>query len=355
MKKYFKILLIVGLVFVLSGCTKNYKRSDIIKYVRNEIGIKNFTVSRTYIVKEDYDGYDDRYWTVYDNANNVEFTVLDDYYYSSEMTNNNLENDYYEKFYIKYAKSLNDQNVTYKVDEAVYGLDTVKIYCDYKNKKELESCYESGIAIDSFLGGKETMSYILRYAYPGRDMKYDEENDKTFILDNYNYFRLNDLINSKEKAYYNYFYYGYIYDDSNILSEMTSEDYMLVMNNEDNIHMRKINENNEVLKEYTGLFCADYYQISYNTLYKVLKEEGYQVEGTPHNFKVYYNGTYEFSDSFVDYNTDLNPQYYKKYNTYTQTFDRFALSNYKYYHWGKHMEIGDVKEIFNLKLSCKKN
>ena len=47
MKKLILIMLIMTILSSLTACTKKYGRSDIKKYVRDELGLKSFTVSKT--------------------------------------------------------------------------------------------------------------------------------------------------------------------------------------------------------------------------------------------------------------------------------------------------------------------
>ena len=60
MKKRILALLLIIALLSLTACTKHYGRNDIKTYVREELGLKGFTVSRTC-----KDIIDDEGYTVY--------------------------------------------------------------------------------------------------------------------------------------------------------------------------------------------------------------------------------------------------------------------------------------------------
>ena len=339
MKKYIKYLIIVLLILITTGCVTNYKRSDIAKYVRNEIGIRNFSVSRTYQVFEDEDGYDDRYWTVYDKNNDLEFYVIDDYFYQSEMTSNHLETDYYDRYYVKYADKINKlSNVTYEKIEGYEHELAINLQCTYINKKELKDCYDTISNINYVFGGKANFPVYIKYI--------DSKNmNRTYFAD-YTC-GLSSIDTYKDDLYYNYFYAGYILDDSNILSDMSTYEYSNLLTNKNNVPLVEKDSNESIVKEYNNMFCSTSCLISYNTLYDVLKDEGYNVIGDNHNYKVYYkNDVYEFSDSFEEYSFTKNgyAYYYKKNGikvdaAYSHSWERVLLPR-------------DVNEMFGLQLYC---
>lgn len=338
MKKIIRYLIIILLVLVSCGCVTDYKRKDIINYVRKEIGLRNFIVSRTYKVFEDDDGYNDRYWTVYDRDNSVEFYVIDDRYYQSEMTSNHLETDYYAKYYVKYANTINKSSiVTYEKLETYHPELGISLYCTYKNRKELKDCYDAMSNINNVFKGKAFIPVNIKYI--------DSKNkNRTYVAD---YICNLPSINTySDDLYYNYFYSGYIFNNSNIISEMSTYEYNSLLKNKENTPLVKADENDNIISKY-NMFCASGSLVSYNTLYNVLKEEEYNVIGDDHNYTVYYNNNvYEFSDSFIEYSfqKESYAYYYKKngvkeYATYNHSWERFLSST-------------EINEMFGLQLYC---
>lgn len=340
MKKVVRCLIIIGLIIISCGCVKNYKRRDIINYVKNEIGIRNFSVSRTYKVIEDDDGYSDKYWTIYDRTNGIEFYVRDDFYYSSEMMNNRLENNYYSRYYIKYESKLNkNNNLSYEILESEGPDNNIELNCFYKNKKELDKCFDSLKYVSNYFYGRSMIYYTVKYNFNGRikDAPVNYYSDYTGNIYN---------MTENDTDYYKYYYYGLTFDVDSIISEMTKTDYKSVYDNSNNYKMVKTDDNRNTIKEYDNIFCPTSYTFSYNTLYKVLKEEGYNVVGDSHNYKVYYNNNvYEFSDDFIDYSSkDYGIYYYKKNGV---KYNAYYGHNYE-----RLLSRDDVKKLFDLQLNC---
>ena len=71
--------MVMMIPLLLTACTEKYGRDDIRKYVRDELGLKDFTVSRTCADIIDDEGYTDHLWEVTESDGTV-FYVLDDYY-----------------------------------------------------------------------------------------------------------------------------------------------------------------------------------------------------------------------------------------------------------------------------------
>ena len=346
MKKVFRCLIIIGLIVIACGCTKNYKRNDIINYVKNNIGIKNFSVSKKYVIKEDSDGYKDKYWAVYDEDNGVVFYVKDDFYYSAETTQNNLEDDYYDNYYIKYESKINvNRNLSYEKIVSD-GMDkNVTLNCFYKNKKELDKCFDSMKYVYRYFNGKSGLYYRIKYNFDGRK----EDAPVSYYAD---YSGNTYKITNEDTDYYKYYHYGLMFDVDSIISEMTKTEYKEVLNNSDNFKAVKIDSNNNTIKEYDSILCPNSYSISYNALYKILKEEGYNVVGDSHNYKVYYNNSvYEFSDDFVEYiNRDNGLD--ENYNTYYYKKDGVTYYAYHLHDWERILGNDDVKKMFDLQLNC---
>lgn len=341
MRKVFKCLLIICLIMITCGCVTNYKRRDIIKYVKENIGIRHFDVSRTYQVIEDDEGYENKYWKVYDKDNDIMFYVKDDYYYSSEMTNNRLINNYYSMYYVKYESKLNiNNNLKYEELDSEGPDIEITLSCSYENKKELDKCFNSMKYVSNYFNGKSDIYYAIKYNFAGRD---DDANVKYLADYSGNTYKISE----DDTSYYNYFYYGINFDVDSIISEMNITDYNSVINNRDNYKVVQADSNRNTIKEYDNMFCSSSYTISYNTLYNVLKEEGYNVVGDNHDYKVYYNNiVYEFSDDFVEYSISKN------YDVYYYKKNGEKIYAYYGHDWERVLSPRDINEIFGLQLDC---
>ena len=88
------VIMLCGII-TLSGCTEEYDRADIIKYVTQNCDIKKFSVSKDYEEVEGDDGYTDKVWTVTVNGDDkLEFVVHDDFHWGMESLTNSLNDDY---------------------------------------------------------------------------------------------------------------------------------------------------------------------------------------------------------------------------------------------------------------------
>ena len=147
------VVVILGLLLVsLTGCTTEYTREDVEKFVK-EMGVKNFFVSLKCEEINDDEGYTDKLWTVEDKDRNITFHVLDDHYYGSEFPTNHLITDCGDIILKKYYDSLspkpliNIENYRYSSGE----IDEIEIIGKYTNKSELERCYEEFALLESHL------------------------------------------------------------------------------------------------------------------------------------------------------------------------------------------------------------
>ena len=144
MKRSVFIILAIFLV-MLTGCTKNYGRSDIKEYIEKNIGIKGYKLAIKPMSKEGTDGYTDYYWHV--KYKDIEFDVIDDHFWGMESASNYLDDDFdqvvLDYFYEKYN---NKYKITYKKD-LVYGEN--KLICEVANEQKeinydkLQDCYNN--------------------------------------------------------------------------------------------------------------------------------------------------------------------------------------------------------------------
>lgn len=173
MKKRYLYTFILLLIFLITGCTKNNTRKDIIKYVKKELNLSDISVSKTYKESIDKDGNTDKIWTVTDKTNNIKFHVLDDYYYSNENILNHLLNDYDESIFIVLYDNMDiKQNIIYDY-ESNEKYNKINLICNYSNKDELDDCYNSLLSYKKYIESQNfnlAIQYLLikidEYEYP---------------------------------------------------------------------------------------------------------------------------------------------------------------------------------------------
>ncbi|WP_292475506.1 hypothetical protein [Methanosphaera sp.] len=162
-KKIFIITILTICLITLTGCTTKYDRDDIIDYIENDIGIKNYLLAEEAIEKKDDDGYTDYYWHVV--YNDIEFDVINDYYWSMESLFNGLSSNFNQSaldyFYSNYN---NKNNITYKKDYVLNNKNT--LMCEVANEQKeidytkLQNCYNS---IVEFVKTIDFQEYPIRY------------------------------------------------------------------------------------------------------------------------------------------------------------------------------------------------
>ena len=121
----------VSAAFLMTACVKDYGRDDIKKYIYEELGIKNISLSKE--PEDVYDGeFHDKLWTVTDKDNNVDFHVLDDRTWGMESASNSLENDYYDEYFLKFYEDANIKSKYVEIlreeERFLYGKT-----CKYRN------------------------------------------------------------------------------------------------------------------------------------------------------------------------------------------------------------------------------
>ena len=162
-KKIFIITILTICLITLTGCTTKYDRDDIIDYIENDIGIKNYLLAEEAIEKKDDDEYTDYYWHVV--YNDIEFDVINDYYWSMESLFNGLSSNFNQSaldyFYSNYN---NKNNITYKKDYVPNNKNT--LMCEVANEQKeidytkLQNCYNS---IVEFVKTIDFQEYPIRY------------------------------------------------------------------------------------------------------------------------------------------------------------------------------------------------
>ena len=291
-KRILSAVLILAAV-ILSACTKDYKEEDVIKYIREELGLSSYSVISGPEEVEGEDGYTDRIWTVstkdFDLGEELVFHVCDDRYWGLEWVTNRMTDDleYQKQSVLMESFSVPDGfTLQEKPDSSgrpgwimvvcgfdrradfEKGMEFVKIYRDYAkayptiNDTEFTLDFQvndTGAAPDRKLIGR---SYSFQFSAGTKDEEVREK--LRDISDNY----LMDCIecgNLDRMDEYN-----------------TAERSAVIKADPYNTEIRRLGEETAA---YPGYAYDYYYGIPYGTLYRILLEEGYEVSGDWTNFE----------------------------------------------------------------------
>ena len=279
-KRILSAVLILAAV-ILSACTKDYKEEDVIKYIREELGLSSYSVISGPEEVEGEDGYTDRIWTVstkdFDLGEELVFHVCDDRYWGLEWVTNRMTDDleYQKQSVVPDGFTLQEKPdssgrpgwimVVCGFDRRAdfeKGMEFVKIYRDYAkayptiNDTEFTLSFQvndTGAAPDWKLIGR---SYSFYFSAETKDEEVREKLQD--VSDNY----LMDCI------------------ECGNLDRMdeysTAERSAVIEADSYNTEIRRIGEETAA---YPGYAYDYYYGIPYGTLYRILLEEGYEVNG----------------------------------------------------------------------------
>lgn len=343
------LVLVLFVVFLLTGCAEDYNRSDIKNYVKENYSLSDFKVSRTYEEVEGEDGNIDRLWTVEDEEHNITFRVLDDYRFLGEAPwpSNDLFDDYEISLFTSlYQKSEKKDNIYFMTDDKE-SLVEGELLCYYKNKDELTDCYDSIMYYKNELrqsGYELSIRYTVKYDFEFRFIgdTQDESGDTSGFLDDFNENEYEDMI-------YNYYSTVLFYQLEDALSEMTPADKELVMNHENTHRIFKRNDQGSL--EYYDDVIAGSFEISFGGLYKILKQENFNVVGDASHYTVKVNSdVYEFSYDYNDllyeeYDGDFYGYYYKKNG------QKIKMN----FHYENYLIAKEINEMFGLNIETSEN
>ena len=292
-KSSFLILLLIALVLILSGCTKNYDRKDIQKYVQENIGIRDFTVSSTrQEITNQEDGYTDYLWTVKEKDGTI-FHVLDDYYYASEWVSNSLRNDWNAVHLQAYLKTADHKG--FEVEEDNDEILYVRLMGAFTSRAQLRGLTETLNRLAKGLSGV-SIPYLLEYDFPGKFIGDYEIND----ADSSGTLDPGERIDPAE-AEKNYLHFIIDMRDEKALSEFKDQEiHDLVKGNPWELCVLQEDESVLIYRDLLGSRFA--YGISFPTLYEILVRNDYPVTGTKDDFT--FEGidgnTYEMSNAFIE-------------------------------------------------------
>ncbi len=338
---------------LLSGCVTEYKRSDIQKIVREDMGIKNAVVSDTYREFEGEDGYTDRIWTITVNDSGLVFNIIDDYHWGMESLTNSLKNDYNEALLAFIQDNLPDLKYlkinTYQEDGIYYG----EIIGEYNNAEELKNCKEElDILKQSFsdLGYPDAaVRYRFEYQHPLRNVT-------EYVIDDADVFGRTDTDESYKSMLNEYIttVLDYRYDDLKNFTDEQIETALADYQNRIGVYTgiqsdEKLYEKDKITYYDDIIANKYYYGISFGSLYEILLREGYEPTGDfwHYSFVGKDESVYEISYDFCDYQF-LNDDKTGYRNGYYYIKDGEKIPMFAYFY--NHFTTKEIYEMTGLKL-----
>lgn len=323
------VFLMLAMV-MMTGCTKNYDRSDIKQYVKDELGLKGFSVSKepTEVTNPD-DGYTDYLWEVTESDGTV-FYVLDDYYYGMEWVTNSLRNNWNAVHVREYLQQADTSGFEIEEPGEDDLMASVALTGTYRTRKEL---LETVRRLNDLADGSDldlSIPFYIKFDIPYRSIgDYEKEEG--------------DLKGSVRKS--EHITSDYTEDCMlHLLLDMRDEDRLREFSEQEihtyvngNQHAIGIRGEDGQWVMTDDLVCSLYsYGISFPTIYEVLNRSGYPVYGTKDDFTftALDGSVYEMSESFVE-----NDSYY-----YIKDGVHVPMEYYFYDHFyiGKLMELTGI-------------
>lgn len=278
---------------ILAACTKDYKEEDVIKYIREELGLSSYSVISGPEEVEGEDGYTDRIWTVstkdFDLGEELVFHVCDDRYWGLEWVTNRMTDDlqYQKQRVLMESFSMPDGFSLEEVPDSSGRPGWFKVLCGFDRRKDFEK-------------GIEFVRDYRDYA-----QKYPTINDTEFTLS----FQVNDTGAAPDwkligRSYS--FHFSAETKDEEVREKLrdVSDDYLMdciecgnldrmdeyntaersavIDADPNNTEIRRLGEETAA---YPGYAYDYYYGIPYGSLYRILLEEGYEVNGDWTNFE----------------------------------------------------------------------
>ncbi len=321
----------VLLLMVLGGCgIKEYKRKDIEEYVREELGLKGFKVSRESVEYTEHDdGYIDYLWTVTEKDGTV-FYVLDDRYYGMEWTTNTLRDNWNTVHMQEHMKHVQYPGFVLEVDDGIPGW--VGLRGQFRSRSELHARIDTLNMIARDIPEGMRLAYELDYMHPYRQIgDYEQRTGDS-----------SGSVKGGEKL-------GYEYAEQNLLSiviDMRYADGMADFTEEEIRDYVRDNSDRVGVRQADGsvLFYEDLcmdrfsYGLSLGTIYEILVRSGYPVEGTieQYSFTSPDGSTYTFSNDFKE-----DEWYY-----YLLNGEKTPMESYFYNHWS----YGRMKDLCGLEV-----
>ena len=326
-------LLTVLTMSVLTGCTKKYNRGDIRQYVEETLGLRDFTVSRTYKeVRGPGDEYIDHLWEVTESDGTV-FYVLDDYAYGTEWVTNSLRNNWDAVHLRIYLKDADVSGFDIEEPDEKYIMAGPVLAGTYSTRKELKDTVDR---LNELAAGSDLdidIPYSVKYDFPHRAIREYERTEadlhgtvsksRPVTSENTEGCLMHLLLDMR---------------DEERLREFTEEEIRSYVGNNDHA-IGIMNADGEWVMQDDLVASMFGYGISFPALYEVLLRSGYPVSGTEDDF--IFTGTdgsvYEMSESFIE-----NDSYY-----YIKDGVHVPMEYYFY----NHFHVREIKELTGIEAS----
>lgn len=328
------IFLIIIILLSLTACTKKYGRNDVEKYVRDTLGLKGFTVSRTCQDIVDSEGYTDHLWTVTESDGTV-FNVLDDYYYSLEWVSNSLRDNWNNVHVRQY---LGTADLTgFEIDDPgkEHPMAGVTLTGTYRSRSELHEYANRLNRLADGCADELSILFDIKYDHPYRTIGNYEKTEADY----------HGTVSKSSHVDCSYTEGNMInllldlrYEER--LSEFTAEEIRDYVRGSDHAVGIKQSDGSWYMPD--DLICSLYsYGISFPTIYEVLSRSAYPVTGTKDSFT--FTGidgsVYEMSESFIE----------DEWHYYIKDGVHVPMDAYFY----DHFYVGKVKELTGIEVAEK--
>jgi len=157
---------------ILSACTKDYKEEDVIKYIREELGLSSYSVISGPEEVEGEDGYTDRIWTVstkdFDLEEELVFHVCDDHYWGLEWVTNCMTDDlrYQKQRALLENFDMPDGFSPEEVPDSSGRPGWIMVVCGFDRREDLEKGVEF---VRDYRDYASVVSELLEALYRTRD------------------------------------------------------------------------------------------------------------------------------------------------------------------------------------------
>ncbi len=301
MKKIVFIMLIVMCGMLLGGCAKKHTKSDVKKYVKEELGFDNVTVSSSPKVIENGKNYTDYLWTVTLNGEEeIVFNVID-YHSVGQVAEVSSLSDNYETVILKKLFGEYDGLADIELEEYEdKGMPCYRLVGEYESREELRKLFDELIDFSEYVEDTDydiTISVLLEHQNILRNQcEYELADGDIYI----NAEKITEADYEDALSTYACVCLSYRFEDQ--LEDFTDEELVQILKGYSKCI--SIQREDGTYEFYDDLCANKYgYVISYGALYEILIKEGFEVEGDcwAYSFVGVDGNEYEISHDFCDY------------------------------------------------------
>lgn len=292
----FYLFFSAAFIFLLSGCSRHYTRSEAEKWFRENIADTAVVVSEEYTEEQGADGYTNHVWTAHlKDLPQAEFELISDAGYSLWSTYSMETTYHYEigKYYLQEYRRENRESISLLISSRRNNY--LSLGTSYKDREELEQ----------ILGQMESFSeYLSRQEYPC-EIIYSVRFNELLTLVNGDYpdtaSNASSVPELRDSALKNFAQYAVVYQ---LYTDQFSEDELIAAADNMEAYHPVVTRPDGTSVSYDDLLTLYYDDaISFGCLYEILvREEFADTSGSPEAFK--FTGTdgkiYEFSYDFSD-------------------------------------------------------